>query len=125
LRYVDEGLLEGQATSSQKYVAKGLALRGKILSKLGDVGTGGAELQRAFTLAEQLHSPALLYPIAHDLGEWYEKVGKEQEGAVLFGKAKATIQHMAAAVEDQALRAIFLQSAPVQAIHERVARMGM
>jgi hypothetical protein len=32
---------------------------------------------------------------------------------------------MAAAVEDQALRTIFLQSASVQAIHERVARMGI
>jgi tetratricopeptide (TPR) repeat protein len=124
LAYVEEGLKEAHATSSQKYVAKGWALRGKILSKLGNVSPGGAELQRAFTLAEQLHSPALFYSITYDLGEWYEKAGKEQEAAALFGKAKATIQHMATAVEDQALRGIFLQSAPVQAIYERTARLG-
>ena len=47
LRYVDEGLQEAQRTSSQKYVALGWALRGKIVVKLGILGTAGAELQRA------------------------------------------------------------------------------
>ena len=36
LRYVEEGLQEAQRTSSQKYVALGWALRGKIVAKLGD-----------------------------------------------------------------------------------------
>ena len=72
LRYVEEGLKEAQATSSQKYVALGWALRGKIVAKLGDTDAAGTELQRAFSLAEQLQSPSLLYPIAYDLGHWYE-----------------------------------------------------
>ena len=57
LRYVEEGSQEAQRTSSQKYVALGWALRGKIAAKLGDSVTAGTELQRAFTLAEQLQSP--------------------------------------------------------------------
>jgi tetratricopeptide (TPR) repeat protein len=125
LRYVEEGLREVQATSSQKYVAKGWGLRGKILAALGNSEAAGAGLQRALALAEQLHSPALLYPIADDLGQWYEGIGKEWEATALYGKAKAAIEHMAAAVEDQTLRTIFLQSASVQAIHERVARTGI
>jgi class 3 adenylate cyclase/tetratricopeptide (TPR) repeat protein len=124
LRYVDEGLREALATSSQKYVAKGWALRGKILAKLGNGEAAGAELQRALALAEQLHSPSLLYLIADDLGQWYEGIGKEQEAAALYNRAKATIEHMATAVEDQALRSIFLQSALVQAIQERGAHPG-
>ena len=72
LRYVEQGLKEAQATSSQKYVAKGWALRGKILAQMGDRETAGAELQRAHTLAEQLICPALSYPIAFDLGRWHE-----------------------------------------------------
>jgi tetratricopeptide (TPR) repeat protein len=68
LRYIDEELQEAQATSSQKYVAKGWALRSKIVAKLGDSDAAGAEFQRAFTLAEQLQSPSILYPIAYDLG---------------------------------------------------------
>jgi hypothetical protein len=44
--------------------------------------------------------------------------------AALYGKAKATIEQMATAVEDEVLRSTFLQSALVQAIHERAARLG-
>ena len=124
LRYVEEGLKEAQRTSSQKYVALGWALRGKIIAKLGDADAAGIELQRAFSLAEQLQSPSLLYPIAYDLGQWYESTGKEREAAALYGKAKATIEQMATAVEDEALRSTFLQSALVQEIHERAARLG-
>jgi tetratricopeptide (TPR) repeat protein len=124
LRYMDEGLKEAQATSSQKYVALGWALRGKIAAKLGDSDTAGVELQRAFTLADQLQSPSLLYPIAYDLGHWYETTGKEREAAALYGKAKATIAQMATAVADEALRSTFLQSALVQEIHDRAARLG-
>ena len=124
LRYVDEGLQEAQRTSSQKYVAMGWAWRGKIIAKLGDADAAGTELQRAFSLAEQLQSPSLLYPIAYDLGHWHESAGKEREAASLYGKAKATIEQMATAVEDEALRSTFLQSALVQEIHDRAARLG-
>jgi hypothetical protein len=121
---VEEGLKEAQRTSSQKYVALGLALRGKIIAKLGDTEAAGTELQRAFTLAEQLQSPSLLYPIAYDFGHWHESTEKEREAATLYGKAKSTIEQMATAVEDQALRSTFLQSALVQEIYERAARLG-
>jgi tetratricopeptide (TPR) repeat protein len=44
LRYVDEGLKEAQRTSSQKYVALGWALRGKIIAKLGNAEVAGTDL---------------------------------------------------------------------------------
>ena len=44
--------------------------------------------------------------------------------ASLYGKAKATIEQMAMAVEDEALRSTFLQSALVQEIHEHATRLG-
>jgi class 3 adenylate cyclase/tetratricopeptide (TPR) repeat protein len=124
LRYVEAGLKEAQRTSSQKYVALGWSLRGKIAAKLGDTDTAGTELQQAFTLADQLQSPSLIYPIAYDLGQWHESTGKEREAATLYGTAKATIEQMATAVEDEALRSTFLQSALVQEIHERATRLG-
>jgi tetratricopeptide (TPR) repeat protein len=124
LRYVEDGLKEAQRTSSQKYVALGWALHGKIAAKLGDTEMAGTELQRAFTLADQLQSPSLIYPIAYDLGQWHESTGREREAATLYGKAKATIEQMATAVEDEVLRSTFLQSALVQEIRERAARLG-
>ena len=121
LRYVEEGLSVAVASSLQKRMAKGWALRGRILAHLGNTDAGGAELQRAFALAEQLDSPSLYYPIAFDLGQWYEVAGQEREAAELYGKAKATVERMATAIEDEVLRSIFLQSAPVQAIYESLA----
>jgi hypothetical protein len=124
LRYVDESLKEAQRTSSQKYIALGWALHGKIIAKLGDAETAGTELQRAFTLAEQLQSPSLIYPIAYDLGRWHESSGKVREARTLYGKAWSTIEQMALAVEDVALRATFLQSALVRTISERLTGLG-
>jgi tetratricopeptide (TPR) repeat protein len=124
LRYVEAGLRVAQETASQKYVAKGWALRGRILTQLGNTKVAGAELQKAFSLAEQLQSPSLFYPIAYTLGQWYEQGGQEQEAAMLYGKAKATIEQMATAVEDQSLRSIFLQSAPVKAVYKCAVRLG-
>ena len=124
LRAVEEGNQEAQRTFSQKYLAKGWALRGKIVAQLGDTGAAGTALQRAFALAEQMQSPSLLYPIAYDLGQWYETTGKTREAAALYGKAKATIEQMATAVEDEQWRSTFLHGALVQKIHERAARLG-
>jgi tetratricopeptide (TPR) repeat protein len=124
LHYLEAGLKEAQRTSSQKYVALGWALHGKIIAKLGDTDAAGTELQRAFTLAEQLQSPSLLYPIAYAFGYWHESTGKERDAAMLYGKAKATIEQMIIAVEDDALRSTFRQSALVQEIYERATRLG-
>jgi tetratricopeptide (TPR) repeat protein len=124
LHYGKEGLREAQATSSQKYVALNRALRGKIAAQLGNAETAGTELQRAFALAETLQSPSLIYPIAYDLGHWYESIGKAREARTLYGKAWAMIEQMVQAVEDTALRDTLLQSALVQTISERVTRRG-
>jgi tetratricopeptide (TPR) repeat protein len=124
LRYVDEGLKVAQESSSQKYVAKGRALRGKIVAKLGDSDAAGIELQRAFTLAEQLRSPTIVYPAAYDLGQWYETTGQQEKAAMLYGKAKAAAEHIAATIKDETLSAIFLQSAPVQKIYDCASRLG-
>jgi tetratricopeptide (TPR) repeat protein len=123
LKYVDAGLQEAQATSSQKYVAKGWGMRGSILVRLGDVEAAGRELQRACTLADQLRSPTLAYPLACELGQWYEAVGQEREAATQYRKAQAAITGMASGLEDQALRTTFLQSARVRAIEAWVARL--
>jgi hypothetical protein len=105
-------------------MALGWAWRGKIVSKLGDAATAGAELQRALALAEQLQSPSLVYPIAYDLGQWYESTGKARQAAALYSQAKTTIERMATAVEDDMLRATFVESALLQTINASVTRLG-
>ena len=122
MRFVEKGLAEALATSSQKYTAKGWALRATILMQLGQHEVAGAEFQRAFSLAEQLQSPSLAYPLAHALGRWYETQGQVSEAAVLFTKAKTVVEQMATAVGDEALASLFLQSESVRMILESWAR---
>jgi tetratricopeptide (TPR) repeat protein len=100
LRYVEAGLMEAQATSSQKYVAKGWALRGQILTLMGKTEAAGADLIDAFSLAEGLQIPSLVYPIAFALGQWHEAMGHAREAAALYAKAKSTVEQMAATVGD-------------------------
>jgi tetratricopeptide (TPR) repeat protein len=121
LRHVEGSLSIAVSSSLQKRMAEGWALRGRILDHMGNAEAAGADLQRAFTLATKLNSPSITYPIAFDLGQWYEAAGQEREAAELYGRAKAEVERMAAAMEDEALRSIFLQWAPVQAIYESCA----
>jgi tetratricopeptide (TPR) repeat protein len=121
---VEEGLQQAQATRSHKYVAHAWALQGKVLIALGQREAGGRALQRAFRLVEQLQSPSLTYPIADALGQWFDMIGNERQGAALYGKAKAIIEHMLTAVEEPGLHASFRQSELVQTIVARAARVG-
>ncbi len=123
LREVEESLRIAKAHSIRKYVAKGWALRGRILATLGQAKAAGADLQRAFALADKLNCPSTTYPIAFDLGEWYQAAGQERDAAELYGRAKAEVERMAVAMEDKGLRSIFLQWAPIQAIYESHARL--
>ena len=125
LRYLEDGLKEAQTTSSQKYIAKGWALRGKIVAKLGGSGAAGEELQRAFTLAEKLGILTIVYPVAYDLGQWYETTGQEENAAMLYGKAKAAVEHIAESLSDETLRSIFQRSARVREIYECSSRLRL
>jgi DNA-binding SARP family transcriptional activator len=122
LRYVEEALREALATSSQKYVAKGQALRGKILAQMGDREAAGAELRRAFSTAEALKIPSLFYPIAYALGEWHEMMGRQREAAAFYARTKETVAQMANAVGSEALASALLQSEQVRAISESWTR---
>ena len=50
--------------------------------------------------------------------------GQDEKAAMLYGKAKAAAKKIATTIEDEALSAIFLQSAPVQKIYDCASRMG-
>jgi DNA-binding SARP family transcriptional activator len=124
LRHVDKSLGVAVASSLQKRMAEGWALRGRILAHVGKLEAAGADLQRAFALADKLNCPSTTYPIAFDLGEWYQAAGQERDAAELFGRARAEVERMAAAMEDEGLRSIFLEWAPIQAIYESHARLA-
>lgn len=105
-------------------MAKGEALLGKILIALGRREAGGSALRRAFTVAEQMQSPAIIYPVAYELGRWHESQGQISKAVELYRMAHAAVGSMATAVEDEKLQAVLRQTAPVQLLAEGLARIA-
>ncbi len=123
LTYLEDGLREAQATSSQKYMALGLALQSNVRAKLGQIEMVEEPMRRAFALAKQLGSPSLVYPVAHDFGQWCEQRGQESHAAAAYARAHSAIEHMVTRVEDDALRSTLLQTSQVKAIQAAVQRL--
>ncbi len=111
-RYNELGIEKARATSSQKYVANALALRGKLKAQHGDTAGAGADFEKASSLAEKLSSPTILYPIANDFAKWSETHGKEENARELYEKARNATEAIASSIENETLRSIF-QKSPV------------
>ena len=122
LTYIEAGIQEAKATTSRKYMVKGQALQGKILLALKQE-IGGDLLQQAFDLAKKLRSPALIYPLAYDLGQWYIDQGQITEALASYQQAQSAIQIMVQAIDDENLQTIFWQSSLVQAVQRNLASM--
>ncbi len=100
-----------QQTGDQNILAKRLSCLAMVHGARGNL------------IEADKNCPGLFYRTAYDLGQWYETVGQDQESAVLYAKAKAAVEHMATAIEDEDLCAIFRKSAPVQAIYDCAVRV--
>jgi len=115
--FVEAGLKEARATSSQKYVAQGFALRGKILLAGNQPAAGGCDLKAALEIAEPLHSPALLYPLAHEVSAWYAAQGDEEQAVAHYKKAQHAVIHMLSAIKDDTLQATLLALPSVRVLY--------
>lgn len=77
----------------------------------GDRGQAIAHLEEARSLAGQIGLPGELWPILEKLGELYRAIGDEGQGRQALDKAGEIIQALAARIDDEGLRARFLESA--------------
>ena len=119
LSYVDEGLKGALNTGSQKYIAKGQGIKGKILLALKQP-TGGLLLQEAVDRANQVHSPGLIYPLAYELAQWQESDANWAGAEASYRCALAAIESMAQTIDDKALVTTFHQSETVQAVRNNL-----
>ncbi len=117
--YNELGIEKASATSSQKYLANALALRGKLKARHGDTEGAGADFVSAWSLAEKLSSPTILYPIAHDFARWSDANGREARARELRRRAQTATESIASSIDDQTLRSIFLGSPIVKALGDR------
>jgi len=110
-----------QATWSRKYVAAGLALRGRALAALEQPEAATAALAQAIALADQIGYQPLRWQRRGDLAQLYQATGRVADAEACTGEALGIVQAIAADLTDAALRAAFLDTPAVRTLQAAVA----
>ncbi len=111
-----EGLSLAQSAGAQKYVALSHELAGAALAALGRAEESIPRLQAAVALADRIEYQPLRWQGRWRLAQEMERTGRAEQAAALLAEAQSIVQAIAAGLEDEKLRAIFLAAQPVQAI---------
>jgi tetratricopeptide (TPR) repeat protein/transcriptional regulator with XRE-family HTH domain len=119
LAYADECLQMAERTGSRKNIAKGRRLRGRALLAQGRLAEAEQELARALEVAHGVGNPPQLWQAHLALGDLRTAQGRPDEARTSYGAALATIDGVADALEDDALRETFLASAHVLHVRQR------
>ena len=113
----EETLSQGEKTQAKKYMAIGWRLKGEALIGMGRLEEAVACLEKARELADVMSHPPLMWKSRYLLGRVQREKGRLDEAKTLFEGAQAIIEKMASKVSDAEVRATFLASQPVQAVH--------
>ena len=114
LETADDGLLLAESKFSQKYVALNHELRGKALAKLGNTDEAIAELQAAISLSDVIQYQPIRWAGRYQLVNLYLQNDLEQEAKNVLSEAEEIVQTIAASLDDENLRNVFLNSARPQ-----------
>ena len=108
LALAEKGLRLAEANVSRKYIALNHELFGKALAKLGRMDEAICELETAVSLADTIQYQPIRWAGRQLLANLYHQSGREQEERKTITDAKDIIQTIATALEDENLRATFL-----------------
>jgi tetratricopeptide (TPR) repeat protein len=125
LAEVDRGMAEAAATGSRKYVGWFHALRGELALRGGDASRSVADLGRALDVARAIGYPTLTWQAAHRLAEAHAAAGDVVAALGAADLARETLERVAAAAPEPALRqtlAAWPRAAEVGEAVERLRR---
>jgi tetratricopeptide (TPR) repeat protein len=111
LALAEGGLPLAETKGSQKYVALNHELGGLALAGLGNVDGAIGELQAAVSLADSIQYQPTRWAGRQQLATLYRQTGRLPEARTSSSEARAIIETIAASLEDEDLRAIFLSAA--------------
>jgi hypothetical protein len=103
-----------------KYVASGHRLLAAIAVAEGDLGTSEAELELALELLRKKPVPVLEWKTYSALGRLKLQMDDRTASREAFARAGEIVDKIASNVDDERLKAIFLNSAAVQEIKSGV-----
>jgi tetratricopeptide (TPR) repeat protein len=111
LALAEEALPLAETSVIRKYVALNHELRGMALAKLGRVDEAIGATETAISLADAIQYQPIRWAGRNQLAELYRQNGREQEAKNTSSEAGYIIKTIADALEDETLRAIFLNGA--------------
>jgi tetratricopeptide (TPR) repeat protein len=111
LALAEEGLPLAETSVIRKYVALNHELMGMALAELGSVDEAILAMETAISLADAIQYPPIRWASRHQLAKLYRQNGREQEAKNTSSEAAQIIQTIADALEDETLRATFLNAA--------------
>lgn len=107
---------------ARKYIAVAHKLLGEISIARGDLSTAEAELNAALAQLQTHPVPVVEWKTHASLGRLRAQAGDSSGERQAFTQAEATISRIADGVNDDELRAVFLNSAAVQEVIERAGK---
>jgi tetratricopeptide (TPR) repeat protein len=111
LALAEEGLLLAESSIIRKYVALNHDLRGLALAKLGRVDGAIGATEKAISLADVIRYQPIRWASRNQLAELYRQNGREQEAIIISSEAGYIIKTIADSLNDETLRATFLDRA--------------
>jgi len=111
LALVDQGLPLAGTAVARKYIALNHQLKAMALEKLGEIAVAINNLETAISLADTIQYQPIRWAGRHQLAKLYRQNNNEGEAIKMVSEAENTIQTIAAALDDEKLRAIFLSIA--------------
>ncbi|MBC8504943.1 MAG: AAA family ATPase [Anaerolineales bacterium] len=111
LELAEEGLPLAETNFTRKYVALYNDLKGKALAELGNIDEAIASMETAIFLADDIQYQPIRWASRNHLAVLYHQKGRKKEAKNILAEAENIIQTIATALEDENLRATFLNAA--------------
>ena len=110
-------LLEVATTyQARKYIAVAHKLMAETALARGDLATAEAELKIAVEGLGEHPAPLVAWRVFAALGRMYSKSGNATSARDAFNRSAAVIKRIAAGIDDERLRATFLNASPVSEV---------
>jgi len=111
LALAEDGLPLAETNITRKYIVLSHELKGMALARSGKMDEAVSELETAISLADVIQYQPTRWAGRNQLAELYWQSGRKEEAKNTSSEAKQIIQSIAASLEDENLRSIFLNAA--------------
>ncbi|GAG28052.1 unnamed protein product, partial [marine sediment metagenome] len=111
LALAEDGLRLAETNVSRKYIALNYEIRGIALAALNKDDEAISEFETAISLADTIQYQPIRWASRNHLSVLYHQKGRKKEAINILVEAENIIQTIATALEDENLRATFLNAA--------------